>query len=118
VIIGGTSGIGLATAAMAAEAGARITVAGRDPDRLAAALDVLGNSARGVTLDVANERGAEDDRRLDRDQRDTMIAAQTKRIPLGRIAQPEEIAHAIVFLMSNDDITGSTLTVDGGVSIA
>ena len=33
VVLGGTSGIGLATAAMVQEAGARVTVVGRDKDR-------------------------------------------------------------------------------------
>ena len=34
VVIGGTSGIGLATATMVQEAGARVTVVGRDQGRL------------------------------------------------------------------------------------
>jgi NAD(P)-dependent dehydrogenase (short-subunit alcohol dehydrogenase family) len=46
-----------------------------------------------------------------------MLAAQAKRIPLGRVAQPEEIAHAIVFLMTNEYMTGATLTIDGGYSL-
>jgi 3-oxoacyl-[acyl-carrier protein] reductase len=40
-----------------------------------------------------------------------------KRVPLGRVAQPEEIADAVLFLMRNDYVTGSTLTIDGGVSL-
>ena len=36
--------------------------------------------------------------------------------PMGRLAKPEEIANAIVFLASNraSFITGATLSVDGG----
>ena len=39
------------------------------------------------------------------------------RIPLKRIAQPEEVAHSVVFLASNraDYITGATLDVSGGL---
>lgn len=39
-----------------------------------------------------------------------------QRIPLGRIAEPHEIAGAIAFLLSQDSsyVTGSTITVDGG----
>ncbi len=38
--------------------------------------------------------------------------------PLGRIAQPEEIARTILFLASDDAsfITGTALTVDGGIT--
>src|SRR5581483_8821614 len=59
VVLGGTSGIGLATAQAALDAGARVTVAGRDAQRLGAALDRLGESARGERLD-ATDRAALD----------------------------------------------------------
>lgn len=36
------------------------------------------------------------------------------RHPIGRLGQPEEIAHAMVFLCENDFVTGSALFVDGG----
>jgi NAD(P)-dependent dehydrogenase (short-subunit alcohol dehydrogenase family) len=228
VVIGGTSGIGLATAVMAQEAGARVTVVGRDEARLAGALEQLGGSARGVALDVADEGAVQDlfasfdhvdhvamlagtradgeiatidtstitgpiDSRLwgalyvcryaapkmtdgsitictgvgvgrprrggaivaaaaggseilarvvalelapirvniirpgivdtplltqmAGDRRESVIASQAKRTPLGRIARPEEIAHGILFLMSNTYVTGSTLTIDGGLSL-
>jgi NAD(P)-dependent dehydrogenase (short-subunit alcohol dehydrogenase family) len=228
VVIGGTSGIGLATASMAQEAGARITVVGRDEARLADALHQLGGAARGMTLDVADEGAVQDlfgsfehvdhvamlaGTRVDGEiaaidtatarepvenrfwgavhvckyaapkmtdgsitlctgigvarprrggaivaaaagaaevlarvvaleiapirvniirpglvdtpllsrvageHRDSMIASQSKRIPLGRVGRPEDIAHAILFLMSNTYVTGSTLTIDGGISL-
>ncbi len=228
VVIGGTSGIGLATAAMVQDAGARITVVGRDEHRLAGALEQLGGRARGVALDVADEgavqhlfasfdhvdhvamlagtradgevatidtstiAGPVDSRlwgalyicryaapkmtngsitictgvgvgrprrggaivaaaaggaeilarvvalelapirvnvirpgivdtpmlaHMAGDRLEAVIASQAKRTPLGRIAQPEEIAHGILFLMSNTYVTGSTLTIDGGLSL-
>jgi NAD(P)-dependent dehydrogenase (short-subunit alcohol dehydrogenase family) len=228
VIVGGTSGIGLATARQALAAGAGVTVAGRDEARLAAALDELGAAASGVALDVADEtavrdlfggfehvdhvamlagthangeivdvdtetlrepvenrlwgalyvckyaapkmtdgsitictgagvarprRGAAivaaaagsaellaravalevapvrvniirpgivDTPLLDRmagDHRDAMVESMAKRIPLGRVATADDIAHAILFLMSNTYVTGSTLTIDGGFSL-
>ena len=41
-----------------------------------------------------------------------------KKHPLGRIAAPEEVAHAILFLASDDAsfITGAALPVDGGIT--
>ncbi|HZT90386.1 MAG TPA: glucose 1-dehydrogenase [Stellaceae bacterium] len=47
---------------------------------------------------------------------DEEIAAMGRLIPLGRIAAPEEIARAAVFLASDDAgfITGQTLHVNGG----
>jgi NAD(P)-dependent dehydrogenase (short-subunit alcohol dehydrogenase family) len=229
VVVGGSSGIGLATARLAGEAGAHVTIAGRDKDRLAAALETLGGDAKGVTLDVADEmavrdlfdtfdhvdhvanlagthvtgalvdvdtatlRGPVDNRfwgpiyickyaapkmttgsitictgagvarprrggaivsasaggsevlarsmavelapvrvnvirpgivdtplldRLAPNGRDAALEAMAKRVPLGRVAQPEEIADGILFLMTNQYVTGTTLTVDGGVSLA
>jgi NAD(P)-dependent dehydrogenase (short-subunit alcohol dehydrogenase family) len=47
------------------------------------------------------------------------IEARTNRIPMGRYAQPEEIAAAIVFLSSPaaSYITGETLCVDGAITV-
>ncbi len=42
------------------------------------------------------------------------IARLGASLPLGRIGRPEEIAHAILFLMTNTYTTGITLRVDGG----
>jgi NAD(P)-dependent dehydrogenase (short-subunit alcohol dehydrogenase family) len=228
VVIGGSSGIGLATARLASEAGADVTIAGRDKDRLATALESLDGNARGVSVDVADEtavrdlfdsfdhvdhvatlagthvsgalvdvdtdvlRGPVDNRfwgpihickyaapkmtngsitictgagvarprrggaivaaaaggsellaramavelapvrvnvirpgivdtplldRLAPNGREQMLEAVVKRVPLGRAAQPEEIADSILFLMTNQYVTGSTLTIDGGSSL-
>lgn len=54
VIVGGSSGIGLATAHRLLAAGGNVTIAGRDPDRLAAAKLQLGPGAAAVRLDAAD----------------------------------------------------------------
>ena len=38
-------------------------------------------------------------------------------VPLGRIGQPAEIAHAVMFLLTNTYTTGTTLRVDGGYAL-
>ena len=35
-------------------------------------------------------------------------------LPLGRLGRPEELAHAVLFLMTNGYVTGTVLHVDGG----
>ncbi|MDA3644197.1 SDR family oxidoreductase [Saccharopolyspora indica] len=60
VILGGTSGIGLATALAATEAGAAVVVGGRDPERLGQALELLGPSAEGHLVDVGDENSIEE----------------------------------------------------------
>ncbi len=44
--------------------------------------------------------------------------ALTARIPLGRVAEPEEVMHAVLFFVSpaSDFITGQTLYLDGGIT--
>jgi gluconate 5-dehydrogenase len=48
----------------------------------------------------------------------TFYANLTARIPLGRIAEPEEVMQAALFLVSpaSDFITGQTLYLDGGIT--
>ena len=38
-------------------------------------------------------------------------------IPLGRLAEPEEIAHTARFIIENDYFTGRTVSLDGGLRI-
>lgn len=59
------------------------------------------------------------DTRMTKDfQNDAVLARFKDRIPLGRIAEPEDIAAVIAFLASDDArfVTGVNLPVDGGLS--
>jgi NAD(P)-dependent dehydrogenase (short-subunit alcohol dehydrogenase family) len=55
LVIGGSSGIGLALASTAAKAGATVTIASRSQSKLDAALATIGDTARAVTLDTGDE---------------------------------------------------------------
>jgi NAD(P)-dependent dehydrogenase (short-subunit alcohol dehydrogenase family) len=55
IIIGGSSGIGLATAKRLLSAGARVTVVGRDLQRLGAAARSLGDRAATYSMDCTDE---------------------------------------------------------------
>jgi len=55
VVIGGSSGMGLATAQAAAREGANVTIAGRNEARLAAAAGAVGVKARAKPLDITDE---------------------------------------------------------------
>jgi NAD(P)-dependent dehydrogenase (short-subunit alcohol dehydrogenase family) len=55
LVTGGTSGIGLAIANGFAEAGARVIVGSTNPEKVAAARELLGEGHDGVTLNVADE---------------------------------------------------------------
>jgi len=57
VVLGGSSGIGLATAKAARTEGARVIIAGRSEQRLLKAAAELGEAVRTVVLDVADESG-------------------------------------------------------------
>jgi 3-oxoacyl-[acyl-carrier protein] reductase len=44
-----------------------------------------------------------------------MLARVTAPVPMGRLAEPAEIAEAVVFVAAHDYMTGRTLEVDGGL---
>lgn len=56
--------------------------------------------------------------RLGADGRAAKFADMSARLPLGRVAEPEEIARAICFVATSGFSTGSTLLVDGGDALA
>lgn len=47
-------------------------------------------------------------------ERNAMINALASRIPLGKIGSAEELAQAVLFLMTNTYVTGTILDADGG----
>ncbi len=57
-VAAGSSGLGLATAAALAAEGAHVAICGRDPDRLAAAVDRIGPGCVGIVADVSTVDGA------------------------------------------------------------
>jgi NAD(P)-dependent dehydrogenase (short-subunit alcohol dehydrogenase family) len=59
LVLGGSSGIGLATARGAAAAGAKVTVASRSDDKVNAAVATIGGSAQGIPLDTTNDAALE-----------------------------------------------------------
>jgi NAD(P)-dependent dehydrogenase (short-subunit alcohol dehydrogenase family) len=59
VVLGGSSGIGLAVAGQAASQGAQIVIASSKAERVQKAVDVLGGSTQGHTLDVSDENAVE-----------------------------------------------------------
>jgi len=79
VVIGGSSGIGLATARRARDEGARVIITARDPDRLFRAV----GPARAEILSDHRRRGVADaERRKQREQDD----AHADRIARERVA--------------------------------
>lgn len=59
LVVGGSSGIGLATAIQAARAGASVAIASRSRAKLDAALTHVGGNARAVVLDTGDEAAVE-----------------------------------------------------------
>lgn len=48
------------------------------------------------------------------DKKDETLAAMAKRLPVGRVGRPDDIADALRFLIGNGFTTGETLHVEGG----
>jgi NAD(P)-dependent dehydrogenase (short-subunit alcohol dehydrogenase family) len=59
LVLGGSSGIGLATAKAAATAGAKVTIASRSKDKVDAAVAQVGPDASGVSLDTSDDAAME-----------------------------------------------------------
>lgn len=59
LVLGGTSGIGLATARLAADLGAEVHVASRSAQKVRAAVELIGAGARGAVLDLTDAAAVE-----------------------------------------------------------
>lgn len=53
----------------------------------------------------------------DREQ-DVVLSKLAKQVPLGRIGEPEDVGHAVIYLASDESrfMTGAELKLDGGIS--
>ena len=54
---------------------------------------------------------------LPQEKKQETFEQYAKTIPLGRIAEPEDIAHMIVAFIENNYVTGQVIAVDGGLSL-
>lgn len=43
-----------------------------------------------------------------------MLDDAAERLPVGRIGQPEDFSHAVIFLMTNSFMTGTVINVNAG----
>lgn len=73
------------------------------------------NAVNPVAAETGFMKGALGVEKLNDEQKNNLIST----IPLGRLAEPEDVANAVCFLASDeaDMITGTCLNVDGGRSI-
>jgi meso-butanediol dehydrogenase/(S,S)-butanediol dehydrogenase/diacetyl reductase len=73
---------------------------------------------RGVRINAVAPAATRTDMTSELVQDADALAAAVDRVALGRLAEPEDIAPAVLFLASQDAryITGAWLAVDGGTS--
>jgi NAD(P)-dependent dehydrogenase (short-subunit alcohol dehydrogenase family) len=90
---------------------------------LAAASSAVEALVRGLSLELGSRRvnavspGTTDSPLLAKSLgagREAFLNSVKDRLPLKRIATPDQVASAILFLMTNEIMTGETIHVDGG----
>jgi NAD(P)-dependent dehydrogenase (short-subunit alcohol dehydrogenase family) len=86
----------------------------------------LENLSRGLALEMAPIRvntvspGPVDTPMWDRygpDMKKKFLEGAASRVPLKRVAQPEEIAEILLFFMTNRFVTGTVVPLDGGSTL-
>jgi len=73
---------------------------------------------QGVRVNAVNPSLTDSNMTKDMQEDDALMAKFMERIPLGRIARPDDVAAVMAFLASDDArfVTGVNLPVDGGLS--
>jgi NAD(P)-dependent dehydrogenase (short-subunit alcohol dehydrogenase family) len=72
----------------------------------------------GATLTDRLKQGIEAEAKLAGVSPDEALKRATERVPLGRLAEPDEIANAVLFLASDraSYVTGAVIAMDGAVN--
>jgi NAD(P)-dependent dehydrogenase (short-subunit alcohol dehydrogenase family) len=104
---------------------------GKRPPKGASTLDEINSALeglmRGLTLDLAPIRvnvvspGVVNTpvySGMSEEQRSTMFNAIAQQLPVGRVAQPEDIAATYVYLAKNGFTTGTVVLIDGGALLS
>ena len=123
LVIGGSSGIGEATALQAAQAGARVTIASRSPERLAGALARLPRGVASATLDASDADAVEAFFRADAPWDHVIVTASATRtgpardLPMGdaQAAMQSKFWSAYHVGRSARIVSGGSLTFVSGV---
>ena len=73
-------------------------------------------SNKGIRINNICPGGVFDKKKISQKSYKRFIKNYSSRVPIGRLANPDEIAKPIIFLSSENSsyITGSSLIVDGG----
>jgi len=122
VVLGGNSGIGLASAQAFAAEGAHVVLTGRDQKTIDAAVAGIAG-AHGFRADIAQLAAIDafvGELRARVSRVDVLFVnagvGAFAPVPMKRMGRPEEVARAVLFLASEEAsfITGADLYVDGG----
>jgi NAD(P)-dependent dehydrogenase (short-subunit alcohol dehydrogenase family) len=115
------------------ERGTIVLVSGypaRRPSPGASAISTVGNAVEGFTRAIAPEIAP---RRinvvspgvirtpmmsLEPEARDAFLDSATSDFPIPRPGEPEEVAQAILFVIENEYVTGTTIDVEGGALLS